>query len=49
MQKHGALGRFRMIAEIKLRSVATKNGFVVIDGKKISPEKIKICARGKML
>jgi len=38
-----------MVDEIKLRSVATKNGFVVIDGKKISPEKIKIRARGKML
>jgi len=35
MEKNGAVGRFRMVAGIKLRSAAKKNGFVVIDGKKI--------------
>jgi hypothetical protein len=29
MQKHGAVGRFRMVAGIKLRGAAKKNGFVI--------------------
>jgi hypothetical protein len=39
-EKHGAFGRFRIVVEIKLRSVARKNGFVVIDGK--GPRKLGV-------
>jgi hypothetical protein len=35
MERHGAIGRFRMCAGLMLRRVARRNGFVVIDGKKI--------------
>jgi hypothetical protein len=34
MERHGAIGRFRMCAGLMLRRKARKVGFVVIDGKK---------------
>jgi hypothetical protein len=37
MDRHGAIGRFRMCAGLMLRRHASKRGFVVIDGKKIAP------------
>jgi hypothetical protein len=36
MERHGAIGRFRMCAGLMLRRQARKVGFVVIDGKKIT-------------
>jgi hypothetical protein len=35
MDRHGAIGRFRMCAGLMLRRHARKVGYVVIDGKKI--------------
>jgi len=35
MERHGAIGRFRMCAGLMLRRHAAKVGFVVIGGKKI--------------
>ena len=35
MERHGAIGRFRMCAGLMLRRHAAKRGFVVISGKKI--------------
>src|SRR5207249_1071581 len=35
MERPGAIGRFRMCAGLMLRRRATKQGFVVIGGKKI--------------
>jgi len=36
MDRHGAIGRFRMCAGLMLRRQASKAGFVVISGKKIA-------------
>jgi hypothetical protein len=36
MERHGAIGRFRMCAGLMLPRQATKRGFVVIGGKKIT-------------
>jgi hypothetical protein len=36
MERHGAIGRFRMCAGLGLRRHAAKVGFVVIDEKKIA-------------
>jgi hypothetical protein len=36
MERHGAIGRFRMCAGLMLRRHALKVGHVVIDGKKIA-------------
>jgi hypothetical protein len=36
MERHGAIGRFRMCAGLMLRRQARKVGFVLIDGKKIT-------------
>ena len=36
MERHGAIGRFRMCAGSMLRRHAAKRGFVVIGGKKIT-------------
>jgi hypothetical protein len=35
MERHGAIGRFRMCAGLMLRRRAAKVGFVMIGGKKI--------------
>jgi hypothetical protein len=35
MERHGAIGRFRMCAGLMLRRQAAKAGFVVIGGRKI--------------
>jgi hypothetical protein len=35
MERHGAIGRFRMCAGLMLRLQAAKRGFMVIGGKKI--------------
>lgn len=35
MERHGAIGRFRMCAGLMLRRHATRLGYVVIGGKKI--------------
>ena len=39
MDKHGAIGRFRMCAGLMLCSAAKKTGYVVINGKKITGAK----------
>ena len=36
MERHGAIGHFRMCAGLMLRSHAAKQGFVIIGGKKIA-------------
>ena len=36
MERHGAVGRFRLCAGLMLRRCARKRGFVVIGGKKIT-------------
>jgi len=36
MERHGAIGRFRMCAGLMLRRYASKVGYVVIGGKKIA-------------
>jgi len=36
MERHGAIGRFRMCAGLKLRRQVRKVDFVAIDGKKIA-------------
>lgn len=36
MERHGAIGRFRMCAGLMLRRQVRKVGFVVIDSKKIA-------------
>jgi hypothetical protein len=36
MERHGAIGRFRMCAGLMLRRHAAKRGFVMIGGKKIA-------------
>jgi hypothetical protein len=45
MERHGAIGRFRMCAGLMLRHQATKLGFVVIGGKKIQVPGAKKCGR----
>ena len=37
MERHGAIGRFRMCAGLMLRRHAANLGFVVIGGKKLQP------------
>jgi hypothetical protein len=36
MDRHGAIGRFRMCAGLMLRRYASKQGFIMISGKKIA-------------
>ena len=36
MDRHGAIGRFRMCAGLMLRRHASKQGFIIISGKKIA-------------
>jgi hypothetical protein len=36
MDRHGAIGRFRMCAGLMLRRHASKQGFIMISGKKIA-------------
>jgi hypothetical protein len=41
MERHGAIGRFRMCAGLMLRLQARKVGFVVISGEKIRARTVK--------
>ena len=41
MERHGAIGRFRMCAGLMLRRHAAKLGFVVIGGKKIEAPDVR--------
>lgn len=38
MDRPGAIGRARMVNGLRLRALARKQGFILINGKKVSPE-----------
>jgi len=48
MERHGAIGRFRMCAGLMLRRRALKVGHVIIDGKKIAAPGAKNSGRKTM-
>lgn len=46
MERHGAIGRFRVCAGLMLRRHAAKLGFAVIGGKKIQKREKRSTAFG---